>query len=94
MQAALGTDSYPIAVQIGDVEMAALLSDPSLTGMPRFASSRTAMHRTLLKNRRHCSRPRASPSRPRRPHPRPLAVLQARVLALTGGTSTKLKTPC
>ncbi|RPK37498.1 Rhodopirellula transposase [Streptomyces sp. ADI92-24] len=120
----------------------ALLTDPSLTGMPRqqldnlttmlapdgdtqrgrpprltfpeqvlatvlhlrvalaaeplavlFASSRTAMHRTLLKNRRLLEA-QGITIPPAKTPPASLTVLQARVLALTGDTSIKIKTPC
>lgn len=120
----------------------ALLSDPSLTGMPRqqldnltamlatdgdiqrgrpprltlpeqvlatvlhlrvalaaeplavlFTSSRTAMHRTLLKNRRLLEA-QGITIPPAKTPPASLAVLHARVLALTGDTSIKIKTPC
>ncbi|MET9519045.1 hypothetical protein [Streptomyces sp. NPDC002994] len=58
-----------------------------------FGSSRTAMHRTPLKNRRLIEAhgiaipPATTP-------PAALSILQARVLALTCEPSSKIKTTC
>ncbi|MGW3265327.1 hypothetical protein [Streptomyces sp. NPDC001056] len=58
-----------------------------------FGSSRTAMHRTLLKIRRLLDAhgisipPVATP-------PAALAILQARVIALSNDLNSKIKTSC
>ncbi|MDH6218904.1 transposase [Streptomyces pseudovenezuelae] len=58
-----------------------------------FGSSRTAMHRTLLKNRRLLEAHRIAIS-PATTPPAALVILQARVLALTGEPNNKIKTTC
>ncbi|WP_438817448.1 ISAzo13-like element transposase-related protein, partial [Streptomyces fildesensis] len=58
-----------------------------------FASSRTAMHRTLLKSRRLLGA-HAITIPPAKTPPASLTTLQARVLALTGQASNKIKTTC
>ncbi|SED65740.1 Rhodopirellula transposase DDE domain-containing protein [Streptomyces sp. 2112.3] len=58
-----------------------------------FGSSRAAMHRTLLKNRR-LLKAHGIAITPATTPPASLAVLQARVLALTRQTSNKIKTTC
>ncbi|WP_438817446.1 ISAzo13-like element transposase-related protein, partial [Streptomyces fildesensis] len=58
-----------------------------------FGSSRTAMHRTLLKNRKLIKAHRITIP-PAAAPPATLAVLQARVLTLTGEPATKIKTTC
>ncbi|GAA3289446.1 hypothetical protein GCM10020295_02200 [Streptomyces cinereospinus] len=58
-----------------------------------FGSSRTAMHRTLLKNRRLLDAHGIAIT-PATTPPASLAALQARVLALTDELSNKIKTTC
>ncbi|GLV88533.1 hypothetical protein Slala03_82220 [Streptomyces lavendulae subsp. lavendulae] len=58
-----------------------------------FDSSRTAMHRTLLKNRR-LLKAQGIAITPATTPPAALTALQSRVLALTGEPSNKIKTTC
>lgn len=58
-----------------------------------FTSSRTAMHRTLLKNRR-LLKAHGIAIPPTTTPPAALATLHARVLTLTSDPSNKIKTTC